>query len=179
MGPEGLAWLARAEAEATRLTGRSDPEAWQRALEAFGYGYPYEQARCRWGLAAALLGLDRRAEAAVEARRAHGVAVPLGATPLRLAVEALVRRGRLEAGLPRQTSAVDVVLTARERDVMALLAQGRTNRQIGRELYISEKTASVHVSNILAKLGASGRTEAVTLAHPRGLLADAEVTSAP
>src|SRR3712207_8824599 len=49
-------------------------------------------------------------------------------------------------------------------EVLRLLAQGRTNRQVGAELYISEKTASVHVSNILAKLGASGRTEAVALA---------------
>ena len=57
------------------------------------------------------------------------------------------------------------MLTPREAEVLALLAQGRTNRQIGAELYISEKTASVHVSNIMAKLGASGRTEAV--AHRR------------
>jgi DNA-binding NarL/FixJ family response regulator len=54
--------------------------------------------------------------------------------------------------------------------VLALMAQGRTNRQIGAELFISEKTASVHVSNILAKLGASGRTEAVAIAAARGLL---------
>jgi DNA-binding CsgD family transcriptional regulator len=62
------------------------------------------------------------------------------------------------------------VFTPREREVLALVAAGRTNRQIGAELYISEKTASVHISNILAKLGASGRTEAVALAAARGLL---------
>ena len=62
------------------------------------------------------------------------------------------------------------MLTPREAEVLALLAQGRTNRQIGAELYISEKTASVHVSNILAKLGAGGRTEAVAIAAQRGLL---------
>ena len=61
-------------------------------------------------------------------------------------------------------------LTPREVEVLALMAQGRTNRQIGAELFISEKTASVHVSNILAKFGASGRTEAVALAAARGLL---------
>jgi DNA-binding NarL/FixJ family response regulator len=54
--------------------------------------------------------------------------------------------------------------------VLALLSKGRTNRQIGRELYISDKTASVHVSNIIAKLAASGRTEAVAIAHRRGLI---------
>jgi DNA-binding NarL/FixJ family response regulator len=62
------------------------------------------------------------------------------------------------------------VLTPRETEVLGLLAQGHTNRQIGAELYISEKTASVHVSNILAKLRAGGRTEAVAIAAQRGLL---------
>jgi DNA-binding NarL/FixJ family response regulator len=62
------------------------------------------------------------------------------------------------------------VLTPREAEVLALLAEGRTNRQIGAELFISEKTASVHVSNILAKLAAGGRTEAVAIAARRGLL---------
>ena len=62
------------------------------------------------------------------------------------------------------------MFTPREAEVLALLAQGRTNRQIGAALYISEKTASVHVSNILAKLGANGRTEAVAIAASRGLL---------
>ncbi len=57
-----------------------------------------------------------------------------------------------------------------------LLARGQTNRQIGRTLFISEKTASVHVSNILAKLGASGRTEAVAIAHRRGLIPVPEAT---
>ena len=169
IGPEGLAWLARAEAEWSRLTGPSDPDKWRAALEIFGYGYPYEEARCRWRLAEALLGADRRDEAATEVARAYEVAVRLGAVPLRDALEALARRGRLEAGLPVPVR-VDQTLTARERDVLALLARGRTNRQIGRTLFISEKTASVHVSNILGKLGASGRTEAVAIASRRGLV---------
>ena len=82
---------------------------------------------------------------------------------------ALHRRGRLDVAGVR---AVDVgaVLTPREAEVLRLLAQGRTNRQVGAELYISEKTASVHVSNILAKLGASGRTEAAAIGRRRGLV---------
>ena len=100
IGPEGLAWLARAEAEWSRLTGPSDPGAWRAALDVFGYGYPYEQARCRWRLAEALLGADRRDEAAAEVAAAYEVAVRLGAAPLKEALEALARRGRLEAGLP-------------------------------------------------------------------------------
>ena len=62
------------------------------------------------------------------------------------------------------------MLTDREEEVLLLVAQGLTNRQIGERLFISAKTVSVHVSNVLAKLGASGRAEAVSLAHQRGLL---------
>jgi len=61
-------------------------------------------------------------------------------------------------------------LTPRELEVLALLAQGLTNGQIGKQLYISTKTVSVHVSNLLAKLGASGRTEAAAIARRRGLV---------
>ena len=85
------------------------------------------------------------------------------------AVDALARRARLDLG---GGPAAASVLTPREQEVMRLVAQGLTNRQIGRRLFISEKTASVHVSNVLAKLGAGGRTEAVAIAHRRGLLAD-------
>jgi DNA-binding NarL/FixJ family response regulator len=59
-------------------------------------------------------------------------------------------------------------LTAREREVLALIADGRTNRKIAQELFITEKTASVHVSNILGKLGATNRGEAAALAHRAG-----------
>jgi DNA-binding NarL/FixJ family response regulator len=59
-------------------------------------------------------------------------------------------------------------LTPREREVLALVADGRTNRQIAQELFITDKTASVHVSNILGKLGASNRGEAAALAHKAG-----------
>ena len=59
-------------------------------------------------------------------------------------------------------------LTKREREVLALVADGRTNRQIAQELFITDKTASVHVSNILSKLGASNRGEAAALAHKAG-----------
>ena len=169
MGPEGAAWLARVEAEWSRLTGSNDPAPWQVAVAAFDFGYDYEVARCQWRLAEVLLATDDRDGAAAAARAAYQTAARLGAEPLRTAVEALVRRGRLDAGLPIRIS-TDVLLTPRERDVLALLGRGRTNRQIGRELFISEKTASVHVSNILGKLAASGRTEAVAIAHRRGLL---------
>jgi len=172
-GVEAAAWCARLEAEAARLEGRADPDLWRAAVAAFGYGHVYEEARSRWRLAEALLGVDDREAARTELRAAHESAVRLGAAPLRAAIEALARRGRLD--LPGGGRVVDTaaVFTPREAEVLALLAQGRTNRQIGAALYISEKTASVHVSNILAKLDAGGRTEAVAIAAQRGLLPSA------
>jgi DNA-binding CsgD family transcriptional regulator/tetratricopeptide (TPR) repeat protein len=174
IGPAGIearAWETRVEAEAARVQGRADPELWRSAVEQFGYGHVYEQARSRLRLAEALLTADDRAGAAVQLRAAHEVAVRLGAEPLRAAVEALARRARLAAEVTggRQAEVSDV-LTPREAEVLTLVAQGLTNRQIGTRLFISEKTASVHVSNILAKLSASGRTEAVAIAAERGLL---------
>ncbi|MGI8693526.1 MAG: helix-turn-helix transcriptional regulator [Geodermatophilaceae bacterium] len=173
LGVEALAWLARAEAEWARAQGSQDPSLWRAAVEAFDYGHVYEQARSRWRLAEVLLAADDRTAATEEAKAAYDVASRLGARPLSAAVESLVRRGRLDAGLPGAAGEPAVSpFTPRERDVLALLSRGRTNRQIGRELYISDKTASVHVSNIVAKLGASGRTEAVAIAHRRGLVED-------
>ncbi|PWW21517.1 putative ATPase [Geodermatophilus normandii] len=169
-GVEATAWLARLEAESARLAGRADPVLWTAAAEAFGYGHVYEQARSRWRLAEALVATGDRDAALAPLAAAAGTARELGAAPLFAAVTALARRARLE--LPGAGRVVDTaaVFTPREAEVLALLARGRTNRQIGSELYISEKTASVHVSNILAKLGAGSRTEAVALAASRGLL---------
>ncbi|MER7689456.1 AAA family ATPase [Streptomyces sp. NPDC097610] len=167
-GPEGLAWLARAEAEWLRAHSGPGVAAWEKAVAAFDYGDPYELARCERRLAEALLVADRREEAAERARTARDTAVRLGAVPLREELDALIRRGRL-ADSPSAADRVPA-LTARESDVLRLLALGRTNRQIGEELFITGKTASVHVSNILAKLGASGRTEAVAIAYREGLV---------
>jgi DNA-binding CsgD family transcriptional regulator len=169
MGVEAIAWLARVDAEAARVRGEAAPELWRTAVQAFGFGHVYEEARSRWRLAEALLATGDRTAAAEQAGLAHEVALRLGAVPLRTALEGLSRRGRLEVGGVRAVE-VSAVMTPREAEVLRLLSQGRTNRQIGAELYISEKTASVHVSNILAKLGANGRTEAVAIAAQRGLL---------
>jgi DNA-binding CsgD family transcriptional regulator/tetratricopeptide (TPR) repeat protein len=245
LGAEGVAWLARAEAEWSRVRGERDDAVWRQALAAFDYGYTYEVARCRWRLAGVLLeraagggrpggdGSDRgrddrggarahadagdgagvnggagdaaranggaRAngdagdgagvnggdgarrrrevgggagvnggdEAATLLRSAYADARRLGAAPLADAVTALARRAKI-AGVGAPTSVS--LLTPREQEVLELLARGRTNRQLGKELFISEKTASVHVSNILAKLDAGTRGEAVALARRRGLI---------
>ncbi|MGH3324081.1 MAG: helix-turn-helix domain-containing protein, partial [Streptomyces sp.] len=69
-------------------------------------------------------------------------------------------------------------LTQRERDVLGLVAAGRSNRQIAEQLFISPKTASVHVSNILAKLGVAGRGEAAAMAHRLRLLPETDAPAA-
>jgi DNA-binding CsgD family transcriptional regulator len=105
---------------------------------------------------------DPAADALVAAARE--AAQRLGAAPLLAVLGHLV---------PRHTPrAAPSILTAREAEVLGLLAQGRSNGEVGRALFISTKTASVHVSNILAKLGAASRGEAVALARASGLLDD-------
>ena len=102
----------------------------------------------------------------------------LGAQPLRREIELLAQRGRLRLEEPVDTTApaggaaspaASLGLTRREAEVLALVAEGRTNRQIGQALFITPKTASVHVSRILAKLGVAGRGEAAAVAHRLGL----------
>jgi len=165
LGPEGVAWLARLDVEQARLTGADTAAEWERATSAFGFGAVYEQARCRWRWAQRLLADGARDAAREQVELARAAALRVGAEPLLAALDDLARRGRLGAQPGRSG-----VLTARERDVMRLVAQGLTNRVIGERLFISEKTASVHVSNVLTKLGASGRTEAVAIATREGLL---------
>ena len=107
--------------------------------------------------------------AAGAAREAHTVALRLGAGPLREGVEALARRGRLDLGEVPVPSDGAAGLTPRELEVLRLVAAGRSNQQIADALYISRKTASVHVSHILAKLGVHTRVEAAAAAHRLGL----------
>lgn len=168
LGPEGRAWLARAQAEHARLTGDADPAVWQRATEAFDYGYRYEHARTRWRWAEALVASGDRDAARTQAAAALADARDMGAAPLVTALTDLARRARLD--LPGVAATPTGVLTGREAEVLALVAEGLSNRQIGERLYISGKTVSVHISRVLDKLGAGGRAEAVAIAHRRGLL---------
>ncbi len=175
-GPEGQAWLARAEAEWIRATTGPDAAAWEKAVAAFDYGDVYELARCQFRYAEALLAADRREEATAPARTARETAARLGAAPLLARLDTLIRRGRLGEQAP-VAGDLPSPLTAREQDVLRLLALGRSNRQIGEELFITGKTASVHVSNILAKLSAASRTEAVAIAYRQGLITPEATTS--
>ena len=168
LGPEGLGWLARARAEHGRLVGANDPTLWRAATEAFAYGYRYEEARSRFRWAQSLLEVGDRGAARAQAAAALAEARAMGAGPLAVAVTDLARRGRLD--LPGGAGRSTEVLTQREAEVLELVADGLSNRQIGERLFISAKTVSVHVSNVLAKLGVSGRAQAVSVAHQRGLL---------
>ena len=177
LGPEGHGWLARAKAEFARARGENDPAAWQTVLDKFGPGFVYEVARTRWRLAEALAETGERAAAQEQWDQAAKTADQLRAAPLRRALADLARRARLDDpgahpdGAPSAGGAADgtgaalSALTTREREVLRLIAAGRSNREIGAELFISAKTASVHVSNILGKLGVASRTEAAAIAH--------------
>jgi DNA-binding CsgD family transcriptional regulator/tetratricopeptide (TPR) repeat protein len=162
-----LAEAAMAAAEDDRRAGSSDPAAWAGARERWtGRKNPYLAAWCGWREAEAHLEAGDRAAAADALRRAHAAATGLGAAPLAAAIEALGRRARIDLAVTAGGRAADDAfgLTRREREVLALVAQGRTNRQIADELFISENTAGVHVSNILGKLGVATRTEAAAVA---------------
>ncbi len=177
LGVDGRGWLARAEADWRRAQGHNDPAAWQAVLDVFTPAFVYEAARTRWRLAEALAETGRRDEAQEQWRQAVAAADRLGAKPLRAALDTVARRARLGpaggASVAGQPSGALTALTAREHEVLRLLAEGKSNREIAATLYIAPKTASVHVSNILAKLGAASRTEAAAVAHRQGLLASA------
>ncbi|WP_019634315.1 helix-turn-helix transcriptional regulator [Actinomadura atramentaria] len=174
VGYEGRGFLARAEAEHRRAHGADDPDLWRASVEAFengGTGFVYEAARSRWRLAAALAARGDRAAAAAEWAAAIAAAERLGARPLLAALHELGARARLGTARTEPDgweSSPLAALTAREREVLDLVAEGLGNREIAARLFISPKTASVHVSNILGKLGASSRTQAAAVARRAG-----------
>jgi DNA-binding CsgD family transcriptional regulator len=175
---ETAAEVAMIEAERLRMLHEPAAGAWRDAAACWrGRENPYLTASCRWREAEALLGEGDRAAAGPALIEAHEIALRLGARPLQVAIESLAARSRLDLSAVDSTApsrATPVVddpfgLTRRERDVLPLLVKGRTNRQIAEELFISENTAGVHVSNILGKLGASTRTEAAGIAARLGI----------
>jgi len=171
-GRQGRAYLRTARAEASRLTGPSDPALWRAAVEAWeGVPSPHRVGYARLRLAEALLGRPgQRQQAQAELTAAREVAARLGAGALAEQAGLLAARARLGSGLAGAPDpAGRFGLTQRERDVLALLCAGRTNRQIAAELFITPKTAGLHVSHILGKLSVTTRGEAAALAHRLGL----------
>jgi DNA-binding CsgD family transcriptional regulator/tetratricopeptide (TPR) repeat protein len=177
--PALAAWQATALAEQTRQQDTPDPAAWAAAAAAWErLGQPYRAAYAGFRQAEALMAATGdRDTAAVVLGRAAAITGRLGARPLDTEVKALAQRARLHLAPPAgatapagpPTSAAQLGLTPREVEVLALVAAGRSNRQIAQALFISPKTVSVHVSNILAKLGVAGRVEAAAIAHRLGL----------
>jgi DNA-binding CsgD family transcriptional regulator len=167
--------LLLARAEQSRLEGRSDPRRWRAAALAWEQmEHPFEAAYARFREAEALLAHgSSRPQAEQALRGADRTAVALDAAPLRREIESLAKRGRLRLEDHLDKAATSKVpspagslgLTRRETEVLTLMAKGRTNKQIGKQLFITEGTAGVHVSRILTKLGVASRVEAAAIAH--------------
>lgn len=175
--------VALAKGELSRLMGTSSEAAWANAAAtAVGLQHAHEVAYSRFRQAEALL-LSRgsRAAAGAAAAEAHQIASALGAAPLQREIERLAVRSRLDIASRPVVSesssravpagrAIPFRLTRREQDVLERITLGHTNREIATDLFISEKTASVHVSNIKSKLGANGRAEIAAIAVRLGLV---------
>ena len=168
------------DAERTRLAGESDPAAWDAAAKAWAdLGCPHRAGYAWWRQAEAQLDTGQPAAAAAGALRAAAAAAG-GHAPLLASIRALAERARIPlhpppdavTKVPPPDAAAPYGLTGRERAVLRLLAAGRTNAQIGAELYMSPKTASVHVTSIFRKLGVSSRVQAAAAAERAGLLQD-------
>ncbi|WP_405066085.1 AAA family ATPase [Kribbella sp. NBC_01510] len=162
-------------AELARYRNSADqPERWREAVETSGAaGSRWYQAMAQWRCAEAGLASGWTPWSARELlRQAYRGAVELGAKPIQVAIEALARRSRidLQEPVPVVPAADDPVLaglTGRVREVLAFLVAGRSNGEIAKELFISDKTVSVHVSNILRKTGTTSRVAAAALAERR------------
>jgi DNA-binding NarL/FixJ family response regulator len=174
-GPEGAAWASRLTAEHLRfrwlaaIDAPGEDElvgAWREDLANFeAMGHVYETARSQSRLAVVLQAAGEAGDARTCADLARATARRLRATPLLDDLRGIgTPVGRARAG------SHDEQLTPREREILTLVATGRSNGEIGKQLFISTKTVSVHVSNILAKLGAAGRTEAAAIGRRTGLL---------
>jgi DNA-binding NarL/FixJ family response regulator len=165
-------------AELSRVRGTPDPDAWDEAARIWqGHERPHRTAYALWRQAEALLARSRNPMAAADALYAAAKAAT-GMAPLTAAIHRLARRSRIAlppapsvpSGPPAPPETKDPYgLTNRERHVLRLLAQGHTNAQIGTELFMSPKTAGVHVSNILRKLNVVNRAEAAAVGERAGL----------
>ena len=145
---------------------------WREAVAAWrADGQRYQLAQALLGLATAAAGAGDRAAAGEAIEEAVAVAAALGAAPLVEAADTLARRVGLRSADHPAPSGTEL-LTAREREVLRLVAEGKSNSRIAERLYISPKTASVHVSRIIAKLEVNNRVEAAAVARRLGLLGD-------
>jgi DNA-binding CsgD family transcriptional regulator len=171
--PNAAGWLALAEAEYERARGEARPGTWSEAAATWErLERPPLAAYCRWRQAETLAAGASRVEASVPLREAYAVAARIRARPLLRELELLAERARLDLAPPqaepsdRKQDLEEILgLTPREAEVLSLVARGYTDREIAATLVISVKTASVHVSHILRKLGAPNRLEAAAIMH--------------
>jgi DNA-binding CsgD family transcriptional regulator/tetratricopeptide (TPR) repeat protein len=179
--PADRGHLALVRAEHARLERASELEAWRDAVDVCQLmNEPFTLAYALLRQAEALADAGALSEAGRSAGEALVLARGMSAAPLLGEIEALIRRARLPTdrqAVPEQPAAASSAdsldrfgLTAREREVLGLVADGRSNSEIAELLFISRATASVHVSNILSKLGVASRVQAAALAHRRGLV---------
>ncbi len=183
--PSDYGHLALLKAEHARLRGVDEAPAWEAAVSAArAMHQPLVIAYALLRKAETQVAAGDSVAATVSASEAQSLAASLGAAPLLAEVEALIRRARLrpegtavepeaasDDSSAGETDADPFGLTPREREVLRLVADGASNNQIAQQLFISRATASVHVSNILSKLGVNTRVQAAALAHRRGLVA--------
>jgi len=166
------AYAAMVAAESTRADGRQDLASWDAAHAAWELlGQPYPAAYALLHAARAAIARGDRDAAAARLRPAGQLAGRVAARPLLQQISRQARQARVELPVPGEAAAPSRFgLTERETEVLRLVAEGRGNRDIAAELFISPKTASVHVSNILGKLGVSTRTEAAAVTYRLHLL---------
>jgi DNA-binding CsgD family transcriptional regulator len=168
-------YVALCEAEAARLAEPGAADQWGKAAAVWAsLRQPYVGAYAHLRQAEALLARRQVRDGSAVLRRAYETAGRLGADHLRHELALLARRARIKLG-PSGGEATDaptddrIGLTARQLEVLALIAEGRTNREIAETLFITEKTAGAHVSSILGRLGVRSRVEAATTAHRLGI----------
>lgn len=175
--PRVLASRQACAAECSRIASPADNSAWATAEQAWDEcGEPYRVTYARWRRAEAIVAGDGdRHDAETLTREAYVVAERLGARPLLEQLQGLARRARIDltdqsSAPPASNSALERLgLTRRETEVLTLLGSGMTNREIAAMLFISDKTASVHVSRILSKLSVANRAAAAAAAQHLGL----------
>jgi DNA-binding CsgD family transcriptional regulator len=185
IAPDFDVLVAQCRAEHSRAHNRNDPDRWAAVVAGWErLGQPWPTAYSQWRQAEAILmARSRPVEGRSRARRllrdAHTAANRLGAKPLVSDIEDLATRARIDLvsedggqDTPTDSEPDHVApfdLTPRELTVLELVAEGHSNGRIGKELFISTKTASVHVSNILRKLDAANRIEAAAIANTVGI----------
>jgi len=169
------------DAERSRAAGEGDAEEWSVAAGRWdSLGYRHRAAYARWRQAEALLALRHGGRAAAAAVLSTAADLASEHVPLMTAIQDLARRARIDLAASAEPARSDLAadahpfgLTDRELSVLQLLGQGKTNPQIAAALFISPRTAGVHVAHILRKLDASTRVQAATIADRAGLLASA------